>query len=191
VIHPPHAIVLAIAACLSLNCARANPRSVSHAAGPTAATDYCAMSVAALKTAIKSHEEAPDGLDPSCVREYATVNGKIYVDARFMSPSDLEIVPQRICARDRFVVRFDFKQYEQSPGRGVLFLSVKSPTREGRDFYLTVEQSNWTTRSTGMLAVPPCYPAFGILRQSPKTCEIIAPDLSRSNVIASQSVFHF
>jgi len=117
---------------------------------------------------LRSNEELPIGLDAGCVHEYAAFAGKIYVDVRFMKDGELETVSEKSCTRDNFIIRFDAEHNTPSPAPGVLFLSVAPQTSTGRDFYLTVEEATWTKRAPTVLAMPPCYPAFGILNRSGK-----------------------
>ena len=133
-----------------------------------AGIDYCGISIVALRAAVRSQEEQPLGLDAACVRQYAGFAGKIYVDARFMKDGALETVSEKSCTRDNFIIRFD-DEHAPSPAPGVLFLSVSPQTPAGRDFYVTIENANWTKRAPTVLAMPPCYPAFGRLDSSGKT----------------------
>jgi hypothetical protein len=158
------AALLASSVTALASCSHQNVK-MSQSAQP-AANDFCEIAVVALRSAVRNQEEAPLGLDAGCVREYATSAGKIYVDARFMKDGRLESVSERSCTRDNFIIRFDAEHNTPSPAPGVIFLSVGPETSAGREFYLTIEESNWTTRAPTTLAMPPCYPAFGILNRS-------------------------
>jgi hypothetical protein len=148
------------------SCAHRNEQTSRSEAG--AEIDYCGISIVALQAAVRTQEEQPLGLDPACVRQYAAFAGKIYVDARFMKDGALEAVSEKSCTRDNFIIRFDDEHDTPSPAPGVLFLSVSPQTPAGRDFYVTIEDANWTKRAPAVLAMPPCYPAFGRLNYSAK-----------------------
>jgi hypothetical protein len=148
-------------------CAHRNAQMSRGEAG--AGIDYCGISIVALRAAVTSQEEQPLGLDAACVRQHAGFAGKIYVDARFMKDGALETVSERSCTRDNFIIRFDDEHDTPSPAPGVLFLSVSPQTPAGRDFYVTIEKANWAKRAPTVLAMPPCYPAFGRLDSSGKT----------------------
>ena len=126
--------------------------------------DYCQMSATALRAAIKPQAKEPNALDARCVREYAGVGAQIYVDARFTKGGALERVPQSSCTAGEFLIRFDSERNPQSPAPGVVFLSVDEPTPAGPPFSVTVEESRWAKRPSNGLAMPPCDPAFGMLR---------------------------
>lgn len=147
-------------------CHRHPPVTSSVAEGASA--PYCAMSIAALRASVKSYADQQYGLDSACVADYATTGGKVYVDARFESSRDLETVSEGTCVRDNFVIRFDFEHYEQSPGENVLRLNVHSEVSRSREFLLEMKNSDWPKQRPGVLTIPPCYPAYGVLKAGPK-----------------------
>jgi hypothetical protein len=148
------------------SCAHRNEQTSRSEA--SAEIDYCGISIVALRAAVRTQEEQPLGLDAGCVRQYAGFAGRIYVDARFMKDGALETVSEKSCTRDNFIIRFD-AEHAPSPAPGVLFLSVSPQTSADREFYVTIEDTNWTKRAPAVVAMPPCYPAFGRLNYSAKT----------------------
>lgn len=143
-----------------------------HAGGKSPATDgrrvseYCAMAGAALRSAVTTPEREPNGLDDQCVREYAAVDGKIYVDARFTKGGSFETTGQTSCTSGDFVIRFDSESNPPSAAPGVVFLRVDEATPTGRPFFVTIEQPGWAKRAPNVLAMSPCYPAFGLLTRA-------------------------
>jgi len=138
----------------------------SRLAGGAAGPDYCAMATTALNESIKSNREQPYGLEAACVQQTAAASGRIYVDARFMDGPDLATVPVRSCAAQNYLIRFDPKHFEPSPGAGVVLLLVSTRTPQGREFNARVEQPNWPARPAGTAAPSPCGSAFGVLTGS-------------------------
>lgn len=146
--------------------------SCGHAGGNPPAKDgrppseYCAMAEAALRAAVATPQREPDGLDAQCVREYAAVDGKVYVDARFIKGGAFEATGQPQCTSGQFIIRFDAEATPPSPAPGVVFLRFDEATQSGRPFFLTIEQPGWAKRSPTVLAMSPCYPAFGVLTRT-------------------------
>lgn len=149
-------VALALASCAHPHGGQPQPRRPDT-------PDYCQISATAIRAVIKPQAQEPNALDAGCVREYASVGGQIYVDARFTKAGALERVPQSSCTAGEFLIRFDSEHNPQSPAPGVVFLSVDEPTPTGRPFSVTVEESRWAKRPSNVLAMPLCDPAFGIL----------------------------
>jgi hypothetical protein len=120
------------------------------------------MAVAALRAAVATPEREPNGLDAQCVREYAAVNGKIYVDARFIKNGAFEATGEAACTDGDLVIRFDADAKPPS-APGVVFLRFDEAAPTGRPFFVTIEQPGWTKRAANVLAMSPCYPAFGVV----------------------------
>jgi hypothetical protein len=124
------------------------------------------MAGAALRAAVATPEREPNGLDAQCVREYAAVDGKFYVDARFIKAGAFETTRQAQCTSGDFVIRFDADANPPSPAPGVVFLRFDEATETGRPFFVTIEQPGWARRPPNALAMSPCYPAFGVLTRT-------------------------
>jgi hypothetical protein len=132
----------------------------------TSPVDYCQMATVALRETVKSNDEQPYGIEDVCVHRLAAASGKIYVDARFMGSRDLETVPVRSCTREKYVIRFDYRNFERSPSEGVVLLMVSAETASGRTFNAVVEESDWPSKRPRAMALSPCGSAFGVLRRS-------------------------
>lgn len=143
-----------------------------HAGGNPPATDgrraseYCAMAGTALRAAVAAPEREPNGLDARCVQEYAAMDGKIYVDARFAKGGAFEATGQASCTTGDFIIRFDAAANPPSAAPGVVFLRFDEATPTGRPFFVTIEQRGWAKRAPNVLAMSPCYPAFGLLTRA-------------------------
>jgi hypothetical protein len=124
------------------------------------------MATTALRAAVAPPDREPNGLDAQCVREYAAVDGKIYVDARFIKGRAFDGTGQASCTSDDFIIRFDAEANRPSPAPGVVFLRFDEPTPSGRPFFVTIEQPGWAKRAPDVLAMSPCYPAFGLLTRA-------------------------
>src|SRR6185312_5960194 len=145
-------------------CGHAGAKPPSNDRRP--ASEYCAMAAAALRSAVAAPEREPNGLDSQCVREYAAVDGKVYVDARFIKGGAFETTNQASCTSGDFIIRFDATANPPTAAPGVVFLRVDEATQTGRPFFVTIEQPGWAKRPPHVLAMSPCYPAFGLLTRT-------------------------
>jgi hypothetical protein len=91
------------------------------------------MAGAALRAAVVAPQREPNGLDAQCVREYAAVEGKIYVDARFIKGGAFEATGQASCTTGDFIIRFDAEANPPSAAPGMVSCaSTRRPPPAGR-----------------------------------------------------------
>lgn len=162
------AMVMVVAALGAAACTHAEVKRDRAPVTPPSA--HCQMARAGLKEATEPDDDQLYALDATCIRSHAMIAGRIYVDARF---GDRAVpVPERACAPDDFIVRFDSENAAPAASADVVLLLVEAETTAGWPFSVSVEEANW--RSHGQLRAPPvCGTAFGTLRESGGTWKAI------------------
>jgi len=126
----------------------------------------CEMAFAAVSASIRSHADQPLGLEKACVESVASLEGKVYVDARFNRDLDLEAPDVATCERANYVIRFDWRSFSPSPARQVVFLSFRAGSSDSREFDITTDASNWPARPPGTVGLSPCYSAYGVVHRT-------------------------
>lgn len=147
---------------LCVACPRPTKPAVS--VGPKRA-ELCAMAAATLRETIKPNAAQPFGLEEACVRRLASIEGRIYVDARIEGQDRLS-GGAATCLQAPYEIRFDAEHFSPSPAQGVVLLMVSADQGGARKFNAIVEEPNWPARRPEVLAVSPCGSAFGVIRPS-------------------------
>lgn len=136
---------------------RASGRGDALAGGPP---EYCRIAGAALGAVIRRFDEQPLGLDLTCVNRVASLDGRVYVDARF-SRNGEEPASAPDCSDERYVIRFDPKAFRPSPADQVVFLSLWSNRGGSWDFNAVVETPDWPHQRPETMSLSECGSAFG------------------------------
>ena len=139
--------------------------------------DFCRIAVAALDVSIQPYREGSLAMESACVADYASRDGKIYVDARFTAGNALEGTTTPTCATDRYVVRFDPEHFDPSPAGGVVLLLFKRHADGSLDFGVSIERSDWPRHQPDTMTLSPCYSSFGLVRATPSgwKAEVLPP----------------
>jgi hypothetical protein len=136
---------------------------------PAALTsDRCDIAMSVLSAIIRPHDQLPLGLDRACVEEYAGLNGKIYVDARFARDGRMEPVGDPACQRDGYVIRFDSKAYVPSLTSDVVLLDIDRKDQMKIAFNATMEDRLWRQkRAQNVYSWSACFSSSGFASRGP------------------------
>jgi len=124
------------------------------------------MAFTALKASIRSYADQPLGLENTCIESVASLNGKVYVDARFQRGNELEKPEVPSCEQGQYLIRFDPRSFTPSPTYQVVFLSFRAGASDFREFDITTDISNWPSRPPGTVGLSPCYSAYGVIHRA-------------------------
>jgi hypothetical protein len=128
------------------------------------------MAAAILGEVVKTNDEQPFGLERACVEDRAAARGQIYVDARFNRRVDDTAVAQPDCPSGKFLIRFNRDNFVSAPSPGVVLLLVYDGEKgSGMEFNARTENSDWPKNKPGVMSLPACGSAFGVLSKEGST----------------------
>lgn len=154
-------------ALLFASACHAHPAAPVSPSSDISTSDYCDMTLAALRATVTSNDVQPYGLEEVCVRRLASSSGYIFVDARVSErPGDPPIAAPA-CSRAGFRIRFDSPHFEKAPTDGVVLLVASRTSGGEMEFNAVVEQPDWPAKRPGVIGLSPCGSAFGTIQHAP------------------------
>lgn len=125
--------------------------------------DRCGVTLAVLDAVIRSNAEQPLGLEKACVEKYASLNGKIYVDVRFVLDGQIESVDEPGCVRGGYQIRFDSHAQVPAPSETVVLLQIDRKTARTVDFNAVTEDRSWRQQhARHVYSWSPCLSSSGV-----------------------------
>jgi hypothetical protein len=130
--------------------------------------ERCDTAMAVLGAIVRPHDEQPLGLEKACVEKYAALNGKIYVDARFVRDGQIESLDEPGCQRDGYVIRFDSKTYAPAPTETVVVLHIDRKDPKMFVFNAVTEDRLWhQAHARNVYSWSPCFSSSGMATLGP------------------------
>ena len=131
--------------------------------------DRCGVALAVLDAIVRPNAEQPLGLEKACVEKYAALNGRTYVDVRFVLDGQIESVDESGCKRDGYEIRFDSEAQVPPPTETVVVLQIDRSDSNTIEFNALTEDRLWRQQhARHVYSWSPCLSALGVATFGPR-----------------------